>query len=71
MRLLEAVAICALVTLSVPSALAETNQHSPASEYPTLESVEKQHPDWFKEQYRYKPCPAEVKFANGRNGCLG
>jgi hypothetical protein len=69
MRLLEAVTICALVTLSVPSAQAETNQHSSASDS-TLESVEQQHPDWFKEQNRYKPCPAVVEFANGRPGCL-
>lgn len=69
MRLLEAVAICALVTLSVPSARAETNQHSPASDL-TLESVEQQHPDWFKEQNQYKPCTAAVEFANGRPGCL-
>ena len=70
MRLLEAVAICALVTLSVPSAHAQTDQQSPASN-PTLENVEEHHPDWFKEPNRYKPCPASVVFANGQHACLG
>jgi hypothetical protein len=71
MRLFEALAISALVTSSVSSAFAQTNEQQPRGSSPTLQDVQKQHPEWFQEQYQYKPCPADVGFANGKNGCLG
>jgi hypothetical protein len=33
-------------------------QETPApAQSPTLQSVEQQHPEWFRETNRYKPCP--------------
>ena len=34
------------------------------------DDVEHQHPDWFKEPDRYRPCPANVEFPGGRHTCL-
>jgi hypothetical protein len=41
--------------------------HQPAA---TQESTEQQHPEWFRETYKYRPCPADVVFQNGRHACL-
>lgn len=38
--------------------LAEQQGDVPApAQTPTLQSVEQQHPEWFKETNKYKPCP--------------
>ena len=37
---------------------AQQQDDEPApAQTPTLQSVEQQHPEWFKETNRYKPCP--------------
>ncbi len=71
MRLLMIAAIAIPVLTLVPSAFAQTDQQSaPSHAQITNDTVEKQHPDWFTEPDSYKPCPANVEFANGRHGCL-
>jgi len=42
---------------------------SSASPVPVGEQQE--HPDWFQNKGVYRPCPASVTLADGRNACLG
>jgi hypothetical protein len=37
----------------------------------TQDDAEQQHPNWYKEPGRYRPCPASVEFPSGRGACLG
>jgi hypothetical protein len=69
MRLLLISAVAVLML--VPEAFAEEPQTpSTTIQQPTLEQVQRDHPGWFTEPNTYKPCPANVEFASGREGCL-
>jgi hypothetical protein len=48
---------------------ASTQQPSPPGA--ALDVTEQQHPEWFRETYKYRPCPADVVFQDGRHACLG
>jgi hypothetical protein len=51
-------------------ALAPTTP-TPAAPSGTFQGVKEQHPDWFKSNTPYRPCPASVEFSDGRPACLG
>jgi hypothetical protein len=71
MHSLGAAVVCTVGLLLGSSALAEDAQPSNASPKSQDQNVERQHPEWFTEHYEYRPCPANVEFANGREACLG
>ena len=52
---------------------ASAQEGSPTSAPPAadLNATEQQHPDWFRETYTYRPCPADVVFQDGTHACLG
>jgi hypothetical protein len=60
------------------SALAQTARDSAQQLQPTQydhpqlsqDTIVRRHPDWFREPNAYKPCSANVEFANGRRACL-
>jgi hypothetical protein len=57
---------------AAPSAMSQTAQrHSPAQAATAQDDAEHQHPAWFAEPGRYKPCPASVEFPDSRHACLG
>jgi hypothetical protein len=35
------------------------------------DGIAQEHPEWFESKGKYRPCPASVTFADGRNACLG
>jgi hypothetical protein len=69
---MRSLGVAAISLTLVTGAFAQqpTNQ-GPLSNGDTLGDVVKQHPNWFREPSKYKPCPADVEFADGRIGCLG
>lgn len=71
MRLLMIACLSVSVLALIPGAFAQTAQHpSPPNPSVAQDDVEHQHPDWFKEPDRYRPCPANVEFPGGRHTCL-
>jgi hypothetical protein len=42
-----------------------------SSASPAPVGEQQKHPDWFESKGVYRPCPASVTFAGGRNACLG
>jgi hypothetical protein len=57
-----------LVSSILTVALVSAAQSAQArSDTPAASGISKQTP----EQYRYRPCPADVVFANGQHACLG
>jgi hypothetical protein len=67
---MRSLGVAAISLMLVSGALAQQppNQGSSSD---TQEDAVKLHPNWFRETYKYKPCPAAVVFADGRSGCLG
>lgn len=64
--------ICVVfVFLSTFGAAAQTNDASRSSAHPTVAEAERDHPEWFKETYTYRPCPAAVVFGDEHHACLG
>lgn len=67
-----------LIVLSILSA-GVTGAHAqgapPSSAPPrragALDTTKQQHPEWFREEYKYRQCPSEVEFPNGRQAYLG
>lgn len=70
MRVLCATAAISLILVSSVFAQQPSKQSSRSKE-DTLQDVENQHPNWFREPNKYRPCPADVKFSDGHIGCLG
>lgn len=58
-----------VVLMSISGAVAQT--FGPASSTVRPSDVEHEHPEWFKETYMYRPCPAAVVFGNEHHACLG
>jgi hypothetical protein len=72
MKLVMGFFALAFLSLMTVGASAQTpDRQQPAASIPSQTNVEQQHPEWFTERYRYKPCPAEVEFPDGRQACLG
>lgn len=66
------IAAASLPTLAlIQGAIAQTPNKQSSSPPPSPGYIEDQHPEWFKENYKYRPCPAAVVFPNGRHACLG
>ena len=71
------VAVALVSALAFASgAFAQTTQQPtepspPATPQSSLDAVAREHPNWFTEPNRYKPCPSSVVFSNGRPACLG
>lgn len=71
MRILFLVVISTLIIANSPDAFAQSTQASQDNVGKTQDDAEQQHPNWYKEPRRYRPCPASVEFPNGRQACLG
>jgi hypothetical protein len=71
MRRAVIVAASLLTLVPIRAAIAQTPDKQSSSPPPSPGYVEDQHPEWFKENYKYRPCPADVMFPNGRRACLG
>ena len=64
-----------ILSILAAGVMAANAQESPPPSAPprstgALDTAEQQHPEWFREKYKYRPCPAEVEFAGGRHACL-
>jgi hypothetical protein len=71
MRLLIVAAATASVIGFIPGALAQNGRPPAAAPGLSEGDAEHQHPQWYKEPSRYKPCPASVVFPNGQHACIG
>jgi hypothetical protein len=58
-----------VVLMSISGAVAQTSDAASSAGRPI--DVEHEHPEWFKETYTYKPCPAAVVFGHEHHACLG
>jgi hypothetical protein len=69
--------IATIATFAVAPALAQQPAQMPlpppqgSGTLTSQQTIEKQHPEWFKESYVYRPCPASVVFSGGEHACLG
>jgi hypothetical protein len=71
MRLTFAALVFGSTLALIQSAPAQTPDQQPSSTHPSQGYVEEQHPEWFHENYVYRPCPAAVVFRKERHACLG
>ena len=65
------IGISILALASAQVAFAQTASSASSAPVGAQDSVGQQHPDWFESKGKYRPCPASVTFADGRNACLG
>ena len=71
MRFFIIVIAMSLSTLASGSAaIAQQEKPEPAQPTQDRNAAEIQHPDWYRENAPYRPCPS-VDAINGRNICLG
>jgi hypothetical protein len=65
------ITVIAVVLVSTLGAAAQTPDASSSASHPTISDAEREHPDWFKETYEYRPCPVAVVFGDEHHACLG
>jgi hypothetical protein len=71
MRFLFLAIVSTFVIAASPGAFAQSAPSTQDQAGKTQDDAEQQHPNWYKEPRRYRPCPASVEFPNGRQACLG